>query len=166
MKTTYKPDPAGIFGAAMSLFDEGRRLAKVNGNDLSDAYSGHDGFMRECMRIATEFEAWACKHVDFEELGEVWPYFMHDKFGTHALAVIGSECQLDEANATHWAAIAHAMKMPMRSVRGWVPYPILPDAKGRFTEDLKVICQLVGSSCYHYEKRGRDFPLFFIRRAE
>lgn len=44
--------------------------------------------MRELMRIANQFESWACVHVNFDELGEVWPYFMQDKFGNTCLSFI------------------------------------------------------------------------------
>lgn len=163
MKTTYKPDTAAIFGAAMSIFEEGRKLAKSNGNDLSDAYSGHDEFMRQCMRVASEFEAWACKHVDFDALGEVWPYFMHDSFGRAALDAIGSECRLSEANGTEWPLIAGMLKLPLRQDRrGWIPYTVRPYSNGNFCEELKTIQRLVGSISYEYEKRGGNF---YVRRV-
>jgi len=31
--------------------------------------------MREVMRVANQFENWACRNVNFDEFNEVWPYF-------------------------------------------------------------------------------------------
>jgi len=47
-----------------------------------------DQFMREVMRVAAQFEAWACSHVDFDQLTDVWPYLLEDKFGDTCLATI------------------------------------------------------------------------------
>lgn len=53
--------------------------------------------------------------------------------------------------------------MPPSANRGWVEYPIPPDDKDRFTEDLDIIVQLVRSICYEYQSyHGK----FYIRRVE
>lgn len=70
------PDPAAIFGVAMSLHE----LEKTKTLNVSDTFSGADEFMRVCMRVGEAFEKWACKHVDFTQLTDVWPYMMQDKF--------------------------------------------------------------------------------------
>ncbi len=75
-------DPAGVFAVAHSLwetvFDGADRSEKTA---LSDFYQGLDQLMREVLRIGTLFEGWACRHVAFDVLDEVWPYFIADNFG-------------------------------------------------------------------------------------
>ncbi len=61
---------------------------------MSESYNGFDQFMRELMRVANLFEGWACDHVVFDALGEVWPYLMEDKFGDACL-----KCVLPDALA-------------------------------------------------------------------
>jgi hypothetical protein len=86
---TTLPDPAAVFACALSLWQECQKLAKADAKlNLSDAYNGIDEFMREIMRVATQFETWACSHVDFNRLTDVWPYFLEDKFGEGCLSVI------------------------------------------------------------------------------
>lgn len=81
-------DPAAVFSAATSLWQECLKQAAVEPHvNLSDCYSGMDGLMREVMRIATLFEAWSCKHVIFEELNDVWPYMLEDRFGRECLSI-------------------------------------------------------------------------------
>jgi hypothetical protein len=110
-----QPDPAAEFGAALSLFNAAETAAEMHSNNLSDAYSGGDEFMRQCMRVGREFEAWACAHVDFDELADVWPYDLHDRFGRAAIEVIGSECRLHRLGADHWPLIADVLKLPLRN---------------------------------------------------
>lgn len=85
----YEPDPAAVFAIAVSLWracGEAEKTAVC----LSDEYAGMDGLMREVMRVGTIFEDWACRHVDFAELGDVWPYLLEDRFGKECLAVAGA----------------------------------------------------------------------------
>jgi len=44
--------------------------------------------MRQIMRVATMFEAWSCRYVDFNQLSEVWPYLLHDRFGKECISVL------------------------------------------------------------------------------
>lgn len=82
----HQPDPAAVFGAASSLWEACEAEAKKNPRlNLSEAYNGCDELMREVMRIGLLFEEWACVHVAFDELGEVWPYFLGDQFGAACL---------------------------------------------------------------------------------
>ena len=82
-------DPAAIFAIAISLWRECHKRAasdpKIN---LSDAYNGIDELMREVMRVATFFESWACEHVDFNQLTDVWPYFLEDQVGKECLSIL------------------------------------------------------------------------------
>ena len=82
-------DPAAVFAIATSLWRECHEHAAADPSiNLSDAYAGMDGFMREIMRIASLFETWSCKHVDFTQLDDVWPYLMEDRFGKECLSIL------------------------------------------------------------------------------
>jgi len=82
----HQPDPAAIFAIAQSLWEacqtQTARDPKIN---LSEAYHGMDQFMRELMRVASQFESWACRYIDFPELAEPWPYLLQDRFGEACL---------------------------------------------------------------------------------
>jgi hypothetical protein len=89
MPSNDSSDPAAIFAIATSLWAECHKHATADRSiNLSDAYSGMDGFMREIMRIGAQFEAWACRHVDFDQLTDVWPYMLEDRFGKECLSVL------------------------------------------------------------------------------
>lgn len=77
----YELDPAAVLGAAMSLYKAGHVEAERQHCNLSEAYSGGDEFMRQCMRVATVFETWACSHVNFDGTSDCWPYLLEDQFG-------------------------------------------------------------------------------------
>ncbi|HEY8991523.1 MAG TPA: hypothetical protein VIM46_06075 [Luteolibacter sp.] len=106
-------DPAAAFAAASSLRAACDAAASADPSlNLSEANHGYDQFMREVMRIGTLFEAWACKHVVFEALGECWPYFLEDRFGTACLAVRSPESmnRFDEADCLH---VAMELRLPV-----------------------------------------------------
>jgi hypothetical protein len=86
---TESPDPAAVFASALSLWEECQKQANADTNlNFSGSYNGFDQFMREIMRVANDFEAWACAHVNFDEFNDVWPYLLQDRFGEQCLAVI------------------------------------------------------------------------------
>ena len=89
MFTKLHLDSAAVFAAAQSIFeschDHENHSEKVN---LSDEFNGIDELMRVAMTVATEFEQWATTHVAFNELGEVWPYFLGDQFGPALLQTL------------------------------------------------------------------------------
>lgn len=60
----------------------------THGWNLSECFNGGDEFLRQMMRIGELFEAWACDHVAFEELEDVWPYYLEDHFGDACLHVL------------------------------------------------------------------------------
>lgn len=70
-------DPAAEFAVALSIYTG---LNKRRALSLSEAFNGYDQFMRSCMQVGRVFEAWACKHVDFDALADVWPYLLEEKF--------------------------------------------------------------------------------------
>ncbi len=86
----YSPDSAAVFACAMSLWESCERGKREEWVELSRCYHGMDGFMREVMRVANQFEEWSCLHVDFDAFGEPWPYFLGDHFGDGCLAVVSS----------------------------------------------------------------------------
>jgi len=111
---TYPPDSAAVFAAAMSLWQTCHKHAEANQHlNLSESYSGMDGLMREAMRIGSQFEAWACAYIAFEELDDVWPYLLQDKFGDACLAVISPTAlaQFDEADCLR---VAIGLRLPIR----------------------------------------------------
>ena len=79
-------DPAAVFACALSLWKACQEHA-ANEKDfnLSDCFNGGDQFMREVMSIGSRFEEWACQHINFDELNDVWPYLLEDKFGKACL---------------------------------------------------------------------------------
>ena len=110
MKTTEQPDPAAIFGAALSLYDS---LQQLDSEPLTDHYGGWDAVMREVMRVATMFEEWACKHVDFEKLNSVWPYDLETNFGPAVLSIFEPD-KLDGLKPLGMVLIARHMNLPLR----------------------------------------------------
>ncbi len=71
-----------------------------------------DGFLREVMRVATLFETWATAHVAFDHLGEVWPYYIEDRFGDACVEVadIWSLAGFDEMDCLR---IAEQLQLPL-----------------------------------------------------
>lgn len=109
-----QPDPAAIFAIANSLWDACHRQTATEPHlNLSDCYSGMDGFMREVMRVATAFEAWSCQHVVFEELNDVWPYLLQDRFGHECLSVLLPET-LSEFGEHDCRRVAARLMLPIR----------------------------------------------------
>ena len=106
------PDPAAVFACAKSLHDACLERAKVEpGLDLSEAYHGMDGFMREVMRVGDEFEKWACRHVAFHELDDVWPYLLEERFGGASLEVMNAD-SLAGFDADDCLRIAFKLRLP------------------------------------------------------
>lgn len=86
---TESPDPAAVFASALSLWQECQKQAKSDRTiNFSAGYNGFDEFMRQIMRVANQFESWACAHVNFNEISDVWPYLLQDKFGQQCLSAI------------------------------------------------------------------------------
>lgn len=129
------PDSAAVFTAALSIWE-----AFTNSNsgehapNLSDSYNGMDQFMREIMRVANLFESWSCSNVVFEELNECWPYYLHDKFGSACLAILGSE-NLTEFDESDCLRVAMCLRLPMK-----------PDRNPRVPVDITAINPVQGSS--------------------
>jgi len=109
----FQPDPAAVFASALSLWQACHKRADQDRNmNLSESYNGGDQFMRELMRIANQFENWACAHVNFDELGEVWPYFMEEKFGETCLSFI-TATDLADFNECDCLRLALRLRLPL-----------------------------------------------------
>ncbi len=112
-------DPAAVLGAAVSLWHAVEEQAATTPRlSLSECYNGRDEFMRQVMRIATEFELWSCKHVLFEELDDVWPYLLEDRFGEAAVAVLGGPDSLLDFDAGSCLRVANRLRLPVRTDAG------------------------------------------------
>jgi len=110
---TVLPDPAAIFASALSLRQAcQKRIVGEEKLNLSECYNGMDQFMRELMRVANQFEAWACLHVDFNELDHVWPYLLEDRFGETCLAVLlpTALAQFDDSDCLR---VAMRLRLPI-----------------------------------------------------
>jgi len=81
--------------------------------------------MREVMRIAALFEAWASSHIVFEENDDVWPYLLEEKFGPACLEIVGV-CGLVEFNHRDCLRVALRLRLPVRH-DGSLPVPILEE---------------------------------------
>lgn len=113
MPAAFQPDPAAVFASALSLWQACHKCADHDRNvNLSESYHGADQFMRELMRIANQFESWACAHVNFDELGEVWPYFMEERFGETCLAFI-APTNLADFNERDCLRLALRLRLPL-----------------------------------------------------
>ncbi len=120
-------DLAAVFACAKSLHDACLERADVDPKlNLSEAYQGMDTFMREVMRVASLFEEWACRHVVFDELSDVWPYLLEDRFGGACLEVMDAD-SLDGFDAGDCLRIAFKLRLPIR-VDGSLPLPVCVEA--------------------------------------
>lgn len=129
------PDPAAVFACAKSLHDACLQRAEVEPElNLSESYQGMDQLMREVMRVGDEFENWACRHVAFHELDDVWPYLLEERFGEACLEVMDAD-SLAGFGADDCFRIAFKLRLPMRADSS-LPLPVcveapnpLPDAE-------------------------------------
>jgi len=122
-----QPDPAAVFACALSLHDACLERAKVESDlDLSEAYQGMDTFMREVMRVGEKFEKWACRHVAFNELADVWPYLLEERFGDVCLEMMDAD-SLAGFDADDCLRIAFKLRLPMWA-DGSLPLPVCVEA--------------------------------------
>jgi hypothetical protein len=120
---SFAPDPSAVFGAAVSLWQACHEVAQREPNlDPSECYDGMDQLMREIMRIAELFENWSYGHIRFEDLDDVWPYSLQDRFGEACLGAL-SPSALAEFDELDCLRIAMRMGLPLRRDRD-IPIPI------------------------------------------
>jgi hypothetical protein len=121
------PDSAAVFACALSLWQAGQKRANQDHLDISECYNGMDQFMREVMRVANQFEAWACLHVNFDEVNDVWPYFLEDRFGEACLAVLLPSA-LSNFDESFCLLVALRLRLPVM-VDDALPIPINLNAR-------------------------------------
>ena len=139
---TTEPDPATIFACAQSLWQACHEAQqRTPGLNLSECFNGIDEFMRVIMRIGEQFERWACGHVAFEELTDVWPYLMQDRFGTACLEVI-EVAALHEFHGEDCLRVALRLRLPVKISDG-LPVPL----------DLKAANPVAGSGFHAFRIR-------------
>jgi hypothetical protein len=109
---TVLPDPAAVFASALALWQACQKRAGEEKLNLSECYNGMDEFMRKLMRVANQFESWASLHINFDELNDVWPYLLEDKFGETCLAILspGALAQFDESDCLR---VAMSLRLPV-----------------------------------------------------
>ncbi len=88
--------------------------------------------MRTMMRIAGQFESWACMHINFDELTDVWAYLLEDRFGEACLAFLPLETltKFDESDCLR---VAMRLRLPV-IVDGKLPIPVDVIATNPVTE--------------------------------
>jgi hypothetical protein len=121
-------DPAAVFACAKSLHDACLERADAEPDlNLSEAYQGMDNLMREVMRAGGMFEDWACRHVVFHELEDVWPYLLENRFGAACLEIMDatSLAGFDEDDCLR---IALRLHLPIQT-NGTLPLPICVEAR-------------------------------------
>jgi hypothetical protein len=117
-----KIDPAAVFASALSLWNACHEYAKENPCNLSEIFNGIDEFMRVAMRVGNQFEGWSCKHIDFNELTDVWPYLLEDKFGKACLDFAQPE-DLESFDERDCLRAAVRMRLPVK-VEDKLPVPV------------------------------------------
>jgi len=103
------PDPAAEFAAALAIYEARKAL-----RNLSDAFNGGDNFLRQCMECGRAFERWSCRHVQWSELADVWPYLLQDKLGAAYLAEFGDASPEGRFTDAVCARLAAALNLPLR----------------------------------------------------
>ena len=116
-------DPAAEFAMAVSLRAACEKKEEGDARlNLSEAYNGMDEFWREVVRVGVLFEKWACRHVAFDHLVEVWPYFLEENFGEACLAVMdaGALASFDKDDCLR---VALKLRVPIWA-DGELPLPV------------------------------------------
>lgn len=147
-------DDAAIFAIASSLWAHLHELeAKDRSLHLSDHFNGMDQLMRGVMRIGRQFEEWSCQHIDFDELTDVWPYLLQDRFAKTCFDLLRWEVltQFDEDDCLRTAL---ALQLPVRADVG-LPVPV----------DVKAVLPKTDSSfvAFRIQTVRRDLELDSIR---
>ncbi|MDZ4744186.1 MAG: hypothetical protein SGI98_12320 [Verrucomicrobiota bacterium] len=107
------PDPAAIFGAAISLWIQANQMEDTDENFcISDIFSGRDGFMWVIMNVTKRFEEWSCNYINFEMIDEPWPYILEEQFGPSCANCI-SFSLLGKIDNNDFMKIALDMNIPL-----------------------------------------------------
>jgi hypothetical protein len=115
-------DQAAVFGAALSLWKACHVDAERSRSNLSEIFDGIDQLMRLVIRIGNQFEAWSCQHIDFNEITEVWPYLLEDKFGDACMDIVPL-ITLDAFDDRYCLRIAMRLRLPIKADANF-PIPV------------------------------------------
>jgi hypothetical protein len=117
-----KPDPAAIFGGALSVWTACHEMEERETTvDLSDTFNGLDELMRVAMAIATRFEMWSCDNVEFDRLSDWWPYKLEMELGKTCLELLGLEA-LPKFSDDDALPVARRLQLPLRpGTKRWLP---------------------------------------------
>jgi hypothetical protein len=111
---SQEPDPAAVFGCALSLWHECKKLSTAEGRfNLSECYNGGDEFMRVIMRAGICFEKWASLHIAFDHFDNVWPYLLEDQFGAACVRMIGA-MNLAKFDNSDCLRVALDLRLPVK----------------------------------------------------
>lgn len=70
-------DYAAVYGVADALL---KAADAAPGYPTSEIHEGLDEAMRQAVSVGVAFENWACEHVDFDKLNDVYSYYLQDHF--------------------------------------------------------------------------------------
>lgn len=135
-QSVIESDPAAAFATALSLWESCKARAEADSTmNLSETYHGMDQFMRVVVEIGNRFETWACQHVDFNSLNDVWTYLLEDRFGDSCLKIL-QPVDLAGFNDDDCLRVALDLKLPVVA-DGQLPVPVdeqapLPTNDGGF----------------------------------
>ena len=153
--TSQSLDPAAVFAVAHSLWAACETHAgREPRTNLSECYNGMDQLMREVMRIAECFEVWACEHIAFDALNDVWPYLLQDRFGDACLYVLSLEC-LADSEEQDCLRVAMRLRLPIKC-DDRLPLPV--DLRARNTVPDSAFVELRIQSMRPYLETGKVFP--------
>ena len=110
--------------------------------------------MREVMRIAECFEVWACEHIAFDALNDVWPYLLQDRFGDACLYVLSLEC-LADFEEQDCLRVAMRLRLPIKC-DDRLPLPV--DLRARNTVPDSAFVELRIQSMRTCLETGEVFP--------
>ena len=110
---TDDSDPAAVFACAISLWEAAHTRAASERLNLSELYNGIDELMREVIRVGSVFESWACDHVAFDALNDVWPYVLKDRFGGACLDIM-MQGKLDAFDELDCLRVALRLGFPVK----------------------------------------------------
>lgn len=153
-------DPAAVFACAVSLRAACEQADKQCNVDLSEAFNGVDQFWREMMRVGALFEEWACKHVVFDEMHDVWPYLLEDKFGAACLNRMNVE-DLSGFDVEDCLDVAMKLRLPLHyNHESGLPLDVMvpnPVVDAVFTHwRIQTVRQLLGDDDFEPMVYGDD----------
>jgi hypothetical protein len=120
---SQKPDPAAVFGAALSLWHEYTKpSSSIERRNPENQQVSDDCLLSVIMSIATQFCAWAHEYAQLDNPNTLWPVFLKGQFGRACRGAIGSK-DLSKFDERDCLRIALRLQIPL-ILRDGVPIPI------------------------------------------